>query len=93
MNVTLDPEVEAFVRQQVDGGVFASPEEVVAEALKVLRSKMVRTREIERLREEIRIGIEEADAGLTEPFDPIAIYNEVQAELAANPNRERPGCE
>jgi antitoxin ParD1/3/4 len=50
---------ERFIRQQVDGGRYASASEVVREALRVLEAReRMREIELEEFRSKIREGIE-----------------------------------
>jgi putative addiction module CopG family antidote len=57
---TLPPDIEEFVRQELDRGTFRSRDELLAEALRVFRD--LRSRH-ESLREEVRRAIEQADQG------------------------------
>ena len=61
MNVTLTPELEAFVRQRVDGGEFRSADAVVCEGLRLLQRN-----------EEIRLKVDEgwAQAKAGQLLDP-----------------------
>lgn len=40
MNVFLNPEIEQFIQTQIESGKYASPEEVIVDALKVLVVKI-----------------------------------------------------
>lgn len=44
MTVTLTPQLEAFVRQKVDGGSYRTADEVIAEALSLLDERDRRRR-------------------------------------------------
>lgn len=62
MNVSLTPELEQFVTQKVESGMYYSASEVIREGLRLLKEqetlKQIRLQE---LRKEITVGIEQAD--------------------------------
>lgn len=64
MNVSLTPELEQFVTQKVESGMYYSASEVIREGLRLLKEqetlKQIRLQE---LRKEIAVGIEQADQG------------------------------
>jgi antitoxin ParD1/3/4 len=72
--ITLPIELQQFVRNQVDAGLFATEADVIFVALQQLRDREVRLAE---LRRDIQVGIDEADRGQTAPLD----MNEIRAEL------------
>lgn len=57
MSVDLSPDIWNEIQRQVATGVFATPEEVVREALAALRS---REEAVQREREEVREALREA---------------------------------
>jgi putative addiction module CopG family antidote len=63
MDILLSAEHESFVERLVENGVFASPSEAVNEALHLLRQRSDQNGDLERLRQEISIGLEEARSG------------------------------
>jgi len=64
MTVALPPELEAFVQQKVESGRYVSSGEVVLEALRLLEIQdRMQSTQLELLRKEIAIGIEQADRG------------------------------
>jgi len=74
MNITLTPEMEQFVQDEIAAGMFASPDQVVAEALRLLRVQSLSPEaKLEALRRDIAIGIEQADRGEVAPLDIEAI--------------------
>ena len=77
LNVTLTPELEAFVRDRVASGRFDTPSQVVREGLKLLE---VREHERESvladLRHEIAVGLEQARSGQLR--DGEAFFDEVE---------------
>ena len=58
ITASIAPEFEEFVFNAVSAGKFRSPEEVVSEGLRLLRE-----REIDALRKEIDVGLEQIDRG------------------------------
>lgn len=68
MQLTLDPEIQRFIEEQVRIGQYATPEEVVADAITRLRN--------ENLDDETWARIDQAEAefeaGQDRPFDDVA---------------------
>lgn len=64
MNVSLTPELEAFVTKKVESGLYGSQSEVVREGLRLLmeQDRMTEAR-LEELRSEIAKGLEQARRG------------------------------
>jgi len=56
IDVSIPAEFEPFVQHAVQSGEFRSPDEVVAEGLRLLRNR-------EALREAVRAGVDQLDAG------------------------------
>lgn len=64
MNVSLTPELEKFVSQKVESGMYYSASEVIREGLRLLQEKeMLKQLKIESLQKAISVGIEQADNG------------------------------
>jgi antitoxin ParD1/3/4 len=76
MTITLTPELEAIVNEQLATGQFASAEEVVAVCLKHARQQH------EELKALIAEGVAEADRGELTPFNPSEILAEAKAARA-----------
>ncbi len=53
MNIVLKPEYQEFIESQMQSGKYASVEEIIGEAIALLRE---RKRHIEELREKIAVG-------------------------------------
>ena len=70
MQVAIPPEFEAFAREQVEAGTYASTEEAVAVAL---RDYLARLEELRALIDE---GLESGD-----PVDGETVFEELLAEL------------
>jgi antitoxin ParD1/3/4 len=64
MNVTLTPEQEKFISEQVKSGHYKSPNDVITQSLGMLRAQeeFVRTHAGE-LREKIAIGLDQVGQG------------------------------
>ncbi|MEH1797109.1 MULTISPECIES: type II toxin-antitoxin system ParD family antitoxin [unclassified Nostoc] len=60
MNITLKSEIEQFIQAQIASGRFASAEDVINEAVKLLQE---RERRIEELRKKIAVGTEQIAKG------------------------------
>ena len=73
MTVTLTPEMEEIVTQQIATGQFATQQEVVRIALLSLR------RQHDELKAGIVEAIAQADRGELAPFDPAVILAEAKA--------------
>jgi antitoxin ParD1/3/4 len=74
MNVSLTPELEKLVHRKVKTGMYLSASEVVREALRLLEERdHIRSIQMDNLRNEIAIGIEQADKGEVAPLDMEAI--------------------
>jgi putative addiction module CopG family antidote len=73
MTVTLTPEMEEIVKDQLATGQFTTQEEVVRAALLNMR------RQYDELKAGIAEAIAQADRGELAPFDPAAILAEAKA--------------
>jgi antitoxin ParD1/3/4 len=77
MDVSLPPELERFVNEQVDHGQFATEEEVVCEALRLLqRNEQLDRLKLEELRQLVSVGLEQAERGEVALLDMAAIRAE-----------------
>jgi len=64
MNVSISPQLEEFVKQEVESGAYHSASEVVRAGLRLLQERQQdRRMRLERLRAEIALGIEQLDRG------------------------------
>jgi antitoxin ParD1/3/4 len=62
MNVSLTPELEQWVQDKVKTGRYHSASEVIREGLRLLEEQdLLRQAKIERLREDIRRGLESGE--------------------------------
>jgi antitoxin ParD1/3/4 len=96
MNISLPPQLEKFVKRKVASGKYGSASEVIREALRLMDEvEKERKAQLEELRREIQVGIDEADRGelydvdevmheLIEKYKPAEpIMNEVEKERKA----------
>jgi antitoxin ParD1/3/4 len=80
MNVSLTKELEKYVHQKVESGLYSSASEVIREGLRILQERdELRGDRLEKLRQEIALGIEDADQGKLSPFDEETLQ-EIEAE-------------
>jgi antitoxin ParD1/3/4 len=80
MNISLTPELEQFIAEQVKSGKFFDASEVITEGLRLLweRDRIQKARLAE-LKDKIRIGIEASDRG--EVVDGEEVFAELEEEL------------
>jgi antitoxin ParD1/3/4 len=80
MNISLTPELEQFIAEQVKSGKFFDASEVITEGLRLLweRDRIQKARLAE-LKDKIRIGIEELDRG--EGIDGEEVFAELEEDI------------
>jgi len=84
MNVTLTPEQEKFVSEQVNQGHYHSAEEIVQQGLELLRTQEKFIQEnLVQLRNEIGIGISAAEKG--ELIDGEEFFARLLEDLRSKP--------
>ena len=84
MNVSLTAKLEKLVNQKVTGGLYHSASEVIRAGLRLLEEQdEMRRRRLKELRQEIALGLEEAQRGESKPLDMGAIRAEVRRRAAA----------
>jgi antitoxin ParD1/3/4 len=66
MNVTINAKFEQYVQDKISNGEYQAPGEVVHDALRLLQKH-------DQLRQDIAVGIEQADRGESVPLDMEAI--------------------
>ena len=85
MTISLTPETEAIVQQQLSSGRYGSAEAVVGDALQLLRQQNQSDAEkLEALRREIAVGLEQAERGELFEFD-----DELLADIQREARQER----
>jgi len=78
MQITLTPDIEAIIQQEVDSGRFADASEVIAEAVQLFQ----RHAELERLRKSIREAEAEYERGEYFENSP-QFWADIEAEAQA----------
>jgi len=64
MNVSMTPELEAYVHAQVESGMYQSASELFREAIRLLAHRNeLRQQKIEQLNKDIQIGLDQAARG------------------------------
>ncbi|MCK6451205.1 MAG: ribbon-helix-helix protein, CopG family [Alphaproteobacteria bacterium] len=82
VTVALTADLAQTVRSAVEAGEYASTSEIVREALRDWSDKrLLRLRDLERLKAEIQKGIDEIDAGLGVPAEQA--FKELRARYRA----------
>jgi putative addiction module CopG family antidote len=82
MTVTLTPEMEEIIKQQLATGLFATQEEVVRAALLQLRTQH------DELKAAINVGLDDIQHGRVAPLDVAATLARVRAKQAAKAGAE-----
>lgn len=81
MNVSLTPRLEAIIQEKVDSGLYNNASEVIREALRLLVEQDRRKEmELQRLRDEIQIGIDDIERGDYSETTAWEIAKELQKE-------------
>ena len=84
MNISLLPDLEELVKRKVESGEYDSPSDVVVHALYLLEAcDRFRDAQLEALRREIAIGIEQCERGEVAELDIEEIIGEARRRLAA----------
>lgn len=82
MNVSLTPELERFVQSRVESGLYKSSSEVIREALRILwERERLRTSDMEQLKADLQVGLDQLDAGQSRPVDVEEIKRRGRARL------------
>jgi antitoxin ParD1/3/4 len=81
MNESLPSDVQAFVKQAIASGDYASEDEVLAQAVRVLKEVTDRH---QALRGDIQVAIDEIDRGEGKSWNADEIKAELDKELDAN---------
>lgn len=76
MNVSLTPELEKWIQNKVQSGLYGSSSEVVRDALRVLHQfEEERVRKLSSLKSEIQIGLEQLKAERSKKMDESLVEN------------------
>ena len=74
VNISLTPQQEAKVRERVASGDYASVSEVMRAALRLLEQhEKLKEIQLQELREEVMLGVRQAERGEVEDFDEAAV--------------------
>lgn len=83
MDVRLTPELERLIHDKVATGLYASQDEVIREALRLLRDRdELRLLAVDDLRREVQKGLDQLDRGESVVLDPERIKAEGRRRLA-----------
>lgn len=64
MNISLTPELDTFVQQKVQTGMYHSASEVIREGLRLLREQdELRQARLNQLRKDVDVGVNQIDQG------------------------------
>ncbi len=76
MNINLKPEYEQFIRSQIANGQFATVDEVINEAVKLLEN---RANQLDKLKRKIVLGTEQIKQGSV--TDGEVVFERLQAKI------------
>jgi antitoxin ParD1/3/4 len=83
MNVSLTPELERYINQKIESGLYQTASEVVRAGLRLLAEREDLHRQtVEELRRELQAGIDEADRGELSPLDAEGTLKRLRADRA-----------
>ncbi|HLA94953.1 MAG TPA: type II toxin-antitoxin system ParD family antitoxin [Pyrinomonadaceae bacterium] len=82
MNVSLTPELEAFVHRKVESGMYNSASEVIRESLRLLdqKDRTIESRRAE-LMKELEIGLADLKAGRVRVIETKEDYKKLSDEI------------
>ena len=84
LNISLTPELEEFVTSRVESGRYQSASEVVRQGLRLLQDQEeTRQAELARLRQQIQIGLDQANRG--ELLDGEEVFEEILRRAPSRP--------
>ncbi len=92
MNITLSPELENLVNEQVKSGLYDSPSEVVRDGLLLLKEKaQLKELRREELRREVQKGIDDIREGRFKSYNSVEelaedVIREARIEFEARKN-------
>ena len=70
MNISLTKELESYVTQKVESGLYHSASEVIRDGLRLMKERdELHQNRLAELRGEIAIGLDQADRGQVRPFN------------------------
>jgi antitoxin ParD1/3/4 len=78
LNMPLPPDLRDFVKSQLDLGTYKSEDEVLVNALYLLRDRTLnRDERLAQVRAAIKLGLDELDRGEGQPWDKEKAWGEV----------------
>jgi antitoxin ParD1/3/4 len=84
MHIHLPSDVEELVRRKVEAGEYETPSDLVIEAIHLLDAQdRVRQQQLDDLRREIALGLDECERGEVAELDIDEIIGEARRQLAA----------
>jgi antitoxin ParD1/3/4 len=84
LTVTISPELAKYVEEKVSTGQFATPSEVIDDALRLLKTQETwSAADVEELRREVAIGIEQLDRRDSGPWSADEIKSDGRRMLAS----------
>jgi len=85
MNVSLSRQLQGFIEKKVRTGRYQTASEVVREGLRLIEDRDTqRALQLRRLREEIRVGLDQIEKGQVAPLDVKKIKAEGRKQRAAS---------
>ena len=88
MNVSLTPELEKYIASKVHEGKYQTASEVVREALRLMsQTEELRAAELDRLRKEVQIGLDQIARGEVTTFNLSKIKSQGRKRLARKMKR------
>ena len=78
MSVSLPPDLEEFVRQELAGGGYSSEDEILLEGLRLLQERKKR---LQCIQSDIQIGLDQLDRGEGVPLDMDVVKEKVTQRL------------
>ena len=70
MNISLTKELENYVAQKVESGLYHSASEVIRDGLRLMKERdELHQNRLAELRRDVAIGVDQADRGQVQPFN------------------------
>jgi antitoxin ParD1/3/4 len=70
MNISLTKELENYISQKLESGMYHSASEVIRDGLRLMKERdELHQSRLAELRKDIAIGIDQADRGQVQPFN------------------------
>lgn len=87
MNVSLTPELEQLVNDEINSGQYKSASEVVREGLRLVR---LRREKLAALRREIQLGIDDIERGDYVEYTSVEeLFEDIEARVAKRAAKKR----